>query len=146
MSSSTLRAALEELITCYNDLNSSRLDELTEEPSPLEFMRYVARNTPFVVRGAAQTWKCYERWDSTYLNSIFSGQIVNIAITPNGFADAPTFSADHGEVVFAKPLEQSYPFNEFLKYIMEQETLSSKATTEVRYAQTRMSSIIYHRF
>ncbi|KAL2760558.1 hypothetical protein ACRALDRAFT_1066933 [Sodiomyces alcalophilus JCM 7366] len=38
--------SISNLITTYNELNSHVIDELSEEPSPLEFLRYVARNTP----------------------------------------------------------------------------------------------------
>ncbi|MFX9552042.1 hypothetical protein ABTO49_20850, partial [Acinetobacter baumannii] len=52
---------LEELLKTYNELNAAVVDELDEEPSPLEFLRYVARNTPFVVRGAASGWEACQK-------------------------------------------------------------------------------------
>ncbi|KAI7239130.1 hypothetical protein KC352_g14862, partial [Hortaea werneckii] len=53
-----------DLINTYHDLNASIVDDLDEEPSPLDFMRYVARNRPFVVRQAATEWKAYNEWDA----------------------------------------------------------------------------------
>ena len=44
------------LIETYHELNAAVVDELSAEPSPLEFMRYVATNRPFVVRGGAKNW------------------------------------------------------------------------------------------
>jgi jumonji domain-containing protein 7 len=41
------------LLESYNELNSSYITELDEIPSPLEFMRFVSLNRPFVVRGGA---------------------------------------------------------------------------------------------
>jgi hypothetical protein len=82
----TVAAALQELIVTFNDLNGQNLDELDEEPSPLEFMRYVARNTPFVIRGAASTWRAGQRWNAEYLKSALGGQTVNVAVTPIGSA------------------------------------------------------------
>jgi len=74
-----------ELITTYNDLNSSAITELDEEPSPLEFMRYVARNTPFVVRGAASGWKATQTWSARFLAEHLADETVNVAVTPAGY-------------------------------------------------------------
>ena len=41
------------LLESYNELNGSQITELEEVPSPLEFMRFVSLNRPFVVRGGA---------------------------------------------------------------------------------------------
>lgn len=72
------------LIETYHELNASVIDELDEEPSPLEFMRYVARNTPFIVRGAALNWTASKQWDARYLQEAMAGQQVNVAVTPLG--------------------------------------------------------------
>ncbi|CCF32850.1 phospholipase A2 [Colletotrichum higginsianum] len=129
---------LAELITTYNELNGAFIEELAEEPSPLEFMRYVARNTPFVVRGAASSWQSNQTWDKEYLVRLFKGQAVNVAVTPFGNADAPT---DHdGKIVFAKPHEEDQDFEEFINYVINQEK-SKDATSEVRYAQTQNDNL-----
>lgn len=73
-----------ELITTYHELNSSVVEELAEEPSPLEFMRYVARNTPFVVRGGARDWQATKTWNVEYLTRFLHGHNVNVAVTPLG--------------------------------------------------------------
>ena len=73
-----------DLITTYNELNPSSVQEFDEEPSPLEFMRFVARNTPFVVRGGASSWKAVKKWNKDYLLSAMEGQQVNVAVTPFG--------------------------------------------------------------
>ena len=44
-------------ITTYHELNAFIIDELHDEPSALEFMRFVSKNRPFVVRRAAATWR-----------------------------------------------------------------------------------------
>lgn len=79
-----LDSAIRELITTYDELNSSLVDELYEEPSALEFMQYVARNRPFVVRKGAQDWTAIEKWDSHYLLKVLGDSLVNVAITPFG--------------------------------------------------------------
>lgn len=76
--------ALRDLITSYNELNPSSIEELHEEPSPLEFMRYVARNTPFVVRGAVGDWDAFKLWDREFLVEAMRGMRVNVAVTPRG--------------------------------------------------------------
>lgn len=81
-----IESALEELISTFNELNSSVVEELDSEPSPLEFMRFVARNTPFVVRRGASSWKAGQKWSSSYLRSALQGQTVNVAVTPRGYA------------------------------------------------------------
>ncbi|KAI0914062.1 phospholipase A2 [Ustulina deusta] len=136
-------ASIVELLTTYNELNSSRVEELDEEPSPLEFMRYVARNTPFVVRRGAQDWPATRTWDAAYLCSVLAGHKVNVAVTPYGNADAPTPDG-RGHTVFAKPHEEDHEFGEFLEFLMRQEKTGSLdgeqeagKRDEVRYAQTQ---------
>lgn len=79
-----MKDCIEELITSYNDLNSSVIEELHEEPSPLEFMRFVARNTPFVIRGGAKDWPATKTWTAKYLRDHLRGHHVNVAVTPYG--------------------------------------------------------------
>jgi len=73
-----------DLITSYHELNSGSVDELREEPSPLEFMRYVARNLPFVVRKGASNWAATKEWNAKYLVDVMGERLVNVAITPHG--------------------------------------------------------------
>lgn len=80
----TVAAAIEGFISSFYELNNSVVEELDAEPSPLEFMRYVARNTPFVVRGGASGWKATQQWNSDYLKLALKGQTVNVAVTPSG--------------------------------------------------------------
>lgn len=77
-----------ELLDNYHELNSSVIEELDAEPSPLEFMRYVARNRPFVVRKGAANWTATKTWTSSYLSNFLSDQTVNVAVTPKGWVDS----------------------------------------------------------
>jgi jumonji domain-containing protein 7 len=83
--------AISELITNYNELNSCVIEELADEPSPLKYMQYVARNTPFVVRSGAAAWKAVREWNATSLEDILGNETVNVAVTPNGFGSSPLF-------------------------------------------------------
>jgi peptidyl-lysine (3S)-dioxygenase / protease len=75
-----------ELLTTYNELNSTRIDVLTEVPSALEFMRYVSMNRPFVVRDAAGDWKATRTWDVQTLKDLLEGQSIQVAVTPHGYS------------------------------------------------------------
>ncbi|KAJ3458666.1 hypothetical protein MRS44_012775 [Fusarium solani] len=123
-------AAIENLISTFNELNSNVIDELHEEPSPLEFMRYVARNTPFVIRNGASSWKACREWNSAYLLSALKGQSVNVAVTPYGNADMPTVPPGEDSPVFAKPHYEDEPFEELLEYVvLENDNLRDEYVT-----------------
>lgn len=130
--------SIAELITNYNELNPAAVEELYEEPSPLEFMRFVARNTPFVVRGAAADWKATRKWNVGFIKDSLRGETVNVAVTPQGNADSPTRHTD-GTLVFAKPWEEQQPIDEFLDYVIAQERAAPAG--EVRYAQTQNDNL-----
>ena len=76
--------AIAAAIESYHELNAAVVDELKEDPSPLEFMRYVARNRPFVVRRAAAEWDAVKKWDAVYLRQVMGNSPVNVAVTPLG--------------------------------------------------------------
>ncbi|CZR57379.1 related to phospholipase [Phialocephala subalpina] len=127
------------LLTTYNELNPSLVDEFIESPSALEFMRYVARNRPFVVRGGARDWEATRTWNVETLKRLLEGQSVNVAVTPKGNADSPTLN-EEGELLFVKPHEEQQPFDEFVDYVSNQERSGDK-TGEVRYAQTQNDNL-----
>ena len=74
-----------ELLTSYADLNASHVVVLNTEPSPLQFMRFVALNTPFVVKNATLDWRATKLWSSSYFRCVLKGQFVNVAVTPFGY-------------------------------------------------------------
>jgi jumonji domain-containing protein 7 len=79
-----LQDPLATLITTYHELNATAIDEFHEEPSALEFMRYVAKNRPFVVRGGAKSWEAFEKWNAAYLADVMKDAEVQVAVTPYG--------------------------------------------------------------
>lgn len=79
--------AIEALLTSYHELNTSSVDELTEAPSPLAFMRYVAKNIPFVVRQGVSHWPAM-LWNMEYLKEVMGDTAIEVAITPSGSVDA----------------------------------------------------------
>jgi len=92
----TVDKALVDLLTTYQELNGSQIDELDETPSPLEFMRYVAKNQPFVVRGAASAWPVVQLWNVDYLAKVMADALVKVAITPSGSVWTNRRSGRHG--------------------------------------------------
>ncbi|KAL1798364.1 hypothetical protein ACET3X_002401 [Alternaria dauci] len=134
-----LQDAVRDLITSYHDLNPSTIDVLTSEPSPLQFMRHVARNRPFVVRNGARDFRARKKWNTGYLQGVMRGQNVNVAITPHGNADS-VISLAPGCSVFVKPYETEEPFQDVLEKIKRQECEKDyKGPTH--YAQTQNDNL-----
>lgn len=136
--SNLLRDAVRELISTYQELNPPSIDELNEEPSALEFMRYVARNRPFVLRKGAKEWKACQKWNDQYLRQVMEGRTVNVAITPLGNADSP-LNTEHG-LIFVKPYETEESFDKVLDKIQAQERERDKMSF-VCYAQTQNDNL-----
>ena len=76
--------AMNDYISSYQELNGTTVNELQNEPSPLEFLRYCAKNRPFIVRGGASEWPAVQNWNIEYLKQALGTQLVNVAITPYG--------------------------------------------------------------
>ncbi|KAF1965199.1 Clavaminate synthase-like protein [Bimuria novae-zelandiae CBS 107.79] len=137
----TLHDAVRDLICTYHDLNPSTFDELDDEPSPLEFMRYVTRNRPFVVRKGAATWAAHKKWDANYLTSILRDTPVNVAITPVGNADSILpLSASPDYALFVKPLERTEPFT-FAMHKIQSQALEEKWGGPTHYLQTQNDNL-----
>jgi jumonji domain-containing protein 7 len=80
----SIASSIKDLIITYHEVNSSTIDELDEEPSPLEFMRYVAKNRPFVIRKGAADWHACRDWNTEFLRREIGDSMVQVAITPFG--------------------------------------------------------------
>jgi peptidyl-lysine (3S)-dioxygenase / protease len=74
-----------ELITTYRELNSPTISVVSGSISALEFMRFVACNRPFVIRGGAADWEATQSWNVDTLKELLEGQSVNVAVTPEGY-------------------------------------------------------------
>ena len=77
---------INDLISLYHDLNGASVDELREPPSALEFMKYVAKNRPFIVRQGMSHSPALHKWNCEYLKRVLGPAPVKVAITPNGSA------------------------------------------------------------
>jgi jumonji domain-containing protein 7 len=87
MAACAVEDAISALIENYGEFNNQSVDELEEEPSPLEFMRYVAINRPFVVRGGCSRWLATKKWTAGYLEERMDSTQINVAITPHGYVE-----------------------------------------------------------
>ncbi|GAM89062.1 hypothetical protein ANO11243_070960 [Dothideomycetidae sp. 11243] len=130
--------ALQSLIENYHEFNGTHVDVLEAQPTPLEFMRYVARNKPLIIRRGARHWSAVQKWSAEYLVKIMGNTPVNVALTPNGLADAVAVDAWNKEV-FAEPLEQDEPFSDVLTYITARGR--GEITGPVKYCQTQNDNL-----
>lgn len=80
---SRVAEATANMLTTYHELNGD-IHVLYEEPSPLDFMRYVAKNRPLAVRGGCSKWLAVRKWNVDYLQEIMRDIPVKVAITPLG--------------------------------------------------------------
>ncbi|KAK4963491.1 hypothetical protein LTR10_001120 [Elasticomyces elasticus] len=129
-----MTSPLSNLINTYHELNASLVDELEEEPSTLEFLQFVAKNRPFVVRHAANSWTASEKWDADYLRQRMGNEEVKVAITPLGNADA-VVQHSHDSLVFVVPHEIFEPFTDFL------DDTQASSSRHVKYAQTQNDNL-----
>jgi len=129
---------LKQMLTTYDDLNSTVIEELYEEPSALEFLRFVAKNRPFVLRGGAEHWTAFQQWNAEYLLRAMGDSLVNVAITPSGNADA-IVEGSAGDLLYVEPLEKQELFREVLNYVRESE--KPGWTGPVKYAQTQNDNL-----
>jgi jumonji domain-containing protein 7 len=81
--SSTITDAITDLLQTYHELNGSAVDELCSVPTPLEFMKYVHRGRPFVVRGGVSDWPAM-RWTIDSLKGRMGDSGIQVAVTPSG--------------------------------------------------------------
>ncbi|KAF2216452.1 hypothetical protein CERZMDRAFT_33153 [Cercospora zeae-maydis SCOH1-5] len=136
------RDAVLNLVEAYHELNVCSIDELTSEPSPLQFMRHVAKNRPFVVRKAARSWRAVRQWDASYLREVMGNAAVKVATTPKGNADG-LVEDRHGNLILVEPYEKEEAFGDFLSYVQAEMHLAEQERSgrNVKYAQTQNDNL-----
>ena len=80
---SSVAEATTDMLNTYHELNGNA-HIMFEEPSPLAFMRYVAKNRPLIVRQGCSKWRAVNRWDAAYLQEVMKDMPVKVAVTPYG--------------------------------------------------------------
>nr|XP_045581536.1 bifunctional peptidase and (3S)-lysyl hydroxylase Jmjd7-like [Procambarus clarkii]XP_045581538.1 bifunctional peptidase and (3S)-lysyl hydroxylase Jmjd7-like [Procambarus clarkii]XP_045581539.1 bifunctional peptidase and (3S)-lysyl hydroxylase Jmjd7-like [Procambarus clarkii]XP_045581540.1 bifunctional peptidase and (3S)-lysyl hydroxylase Jmjd7-like [Procambarus clarkii]XP_045581541.1 bifunctional peptidase and (3S)-lysyl hydroxylase Jmjd7-like [Procambarus clarkii] len=103
-----------KLSLAENDYHlSKQVPILDDVPTPLDLYRdWVAPNRPVIFRGAVREWPAIKKWSFKYLREKVGNKEVSVAVTPNGYADAPCSG------YFVMPEERSMKFGNFLN-IME---------------------------
>ncbi|KAH5599369.1 tRNA wybutosine-synthesis-related protein 4 [Parastagonospora nodorum] len=137
----TVHDAIIELLDNYHDINSQYITELPKEPTPLEFMRFVSRNQPFIVRSTPDpTFRHISKtWTPSYLSQKLADTPVTVALTPKGNADAVVHLPSGGSV-FCKPYEDTESFSSALSQIIAQEK-SETHDSATRYIQSQNDNL-----
>ncbi|XP_065657206.1 bifunctional peptidase and (3S)-lysyl hydroxylase Jmjd7 isoform X1 [Hydra vulgaris] len=102
---------------------------LEHPPSPLVFLReYVMPNIPVVIKNGVKHWPAIKKWTDDYLVNVLGNKSITVALTPNGYADAP--QGDY----FVMPYEIETTFKNFLHDLQREDK------TDVLYLQNQNSS------
>lgn len=117
MAKTQIETAVEVLLREASELCvGGQISELQELPSALEFSReYYAKNAPVVIRQAVAHWPAINKWTPEYLLSTLKDKVVNVAVTPNGYADG--LAKQNGEEYFVLPLETEMLLSEFFEHL-----------------------------
>ncbi|KAM8708277.1 hypothetical protein ACLKA7_015277 [Drosophila subpalustris] len=115
MAQTQIEAAVKLLLQEAEELCiGGQITELEKLPNALEFAReYYAKNAPVVIRGAVAHWPAVKKWTPEYLQKTLDDKVVDVAVTPNGYADG--LARQDGEEYFVLPLETKMPLSELLK-------------------------------
>ncbi|GAB0096810.1 JmjC domain-containing protein [Sergentomyia squamirostris] len=90
----------------------SRIPELFDLPTSLQFTRdYVAKNTPVVLRGSID-WPATSKWSSKYFRTTMPDKEITVAVTPNGYADG--IAKCNNKEYFVMPEERKMKMSDFL--------------------------------
>ncbi|KAK3871793.1 hypothetical protein Pcinc_023080 [Petrolisthes cinctipes] len=88
---------------------SSQVPILDAIPTPLELYRdWIAPNKPVIFRDAVKFWPAVDKWSPQYLRETVGKKEVSVAVTPNGYADAPNGG------YFVMPEERTMLLSSFL--------------------------------
>lgn len=143
-SGSVVKEALKTLSTDVHDFCGSRVERI--DASRLEstfFLRtFVLPSRPVLIENAARRegWKT-EGWankDGAYLSDLAGDELVTVAITPNGLADALTVDDASGVEVFAQPHQRRQKLADFFRDLRQ--TRESGAAV-VPYLSAQNSSL-----
>ncbi|KAH8315683.1 hypothetical protein KR059_008226 [Drosophila kikkawai] len=110
----------------------SNIAELDQVPTAVEFCRdYYAKNQPVVIRQAL-SWPAIGKWTPEYLIQALHDRTVDVAITPNGYADG--LATQKGQEYFVLPLETKMKLSEVVRRLDD-------PTGAVHYIQKQNSNL-----
>lgn len=133
--SATLNSALDILLNEANDLCiGTDVAELYELPDAIVFARdYYAKNLPVVFRNVLSSWPAIKKWNADYFKEKLGHKIVDVAVTPNGYADGLALRHEDKKEYFVLPLEEQIAMSSFLEHLDD-------ATGAVYYIQKQNSN------
>ncbi|XP_030375593.1 bifunctional peptidase and (3S)-lysyl hydroxylase Jmjd7 [Scaptodrosophila lebanonensis] len=110
-----LEAGIQILLQEAQDLCvGTEVAELQEPPTALEFAcQYYAKNLPVVIRNAVSHWEAVKKWTPKFIAEALNDRFVDVAITPNGFADG--LATESGVEFFVLPLETQMPLSHLIQ-------------------------------
>ena len=83
-----------------------------ETPNTVVFLReYILQSRPVILTDVSTNWRAMKCWDFDYLTNVIKDNMVSIAVTPDGLADAVVNGA------FQLPEERTMSFSEFMKKV-----------------------------
>ncbi|XP_001352894.3 bifunctional peptidase and (3S)-lysyl hydroxylase Jmjd7 [Drosophila pseudoobscura] len=111
---SKIETAINLLLQEAEDLRiGSSISELDHLPTALEFCRdYFAKNSPVIIRNAL-SWPAIGKWTPDYLIKKLNDKIVDVAVTPNGYADG--LATQKGREYFVLPLEKQMKLSDLVQ-------------------------------
>lgn len=114
-----INSALDLLLSEANDLCiGTQISELHAIPDAVEFARdYYAKQQPVIIRNAISTWPAVKKWTPEFFKENFKHKLVDVAITPNGYADGLAIRYEDKKEYFVLPLEEQCTMEEFLQHL-----------------------------
>lgn len=114
-----IHSALDLLINEANDLCiGTQIAELHAIPDAIDFAReYYAKQQPLIIRNAVVSWPAIKKWEPDYFQQKLGNKLVDVAITPNGYADGLAVRYEDKKEYFVLPLEEQCTMEEFLQYL-----------------------------
>lgn len=112
-----INSALDLLLNEANDFCiGTEVSELHAIPDAIEFAReYYAKQQPVIIRNAVSSWPAMQKWNVDYFQQTMKNKVVDVAVTPNGYADGLAVRHEDKKEYFVLPLEEQITMNEFLE-------------------------------
>ncbi|CED83738.1 Predicted phospholipase [Phaffia rhodozyma] len=138
--SSTLARNSLKLIKDYQDMNGTSYETLSAPPTPLQFSKIVQLGRPVVIKGYGRSIPAFGKWSASYLSDTMGEQLISVAVTPDGNADAlydhPPEDLEHSTAYFVEPHAEKMTMQSFLNKLT-----SPSNTTEIVYLQSQNGNL-----
>uniref|UniRef100_A0A1I8NEN2 JmjC domain-containing protein n=1 Tax=Musca domestica TaxID=7370 RepID=A0A1I8NEN2_MUSDO len=94
----------------------TEISELNALPDTLEFCReYYAKQKPVIFRNVLSSWKALHKWTPEYFKQQMGSKLVDVAVTPNGYADGLAVRHVDKKEYFVLPYEEKITMESFLE-------------------------------